>query len=118
MKRTRKQRIEYLAVTLAAYVSGACLYSLLALIPHTGDPNFPPVLLLAFFGGLLPSGVVSGVILASGFFSKKSTAFRTTAAFLWFITLACVLYVGIISLIPYGIYNLVKIVTEPKQSSL
>lgn len=110
--------MEYLSITLAAFVSGSLLYSLLALIPHTNDSGFPPVLLIAFVGGLLPGGIVSGIILASGFFSKKSAAFRTAAAFFWIITLPCIMYVGIASFLPYGIYNLVKIIKEPKQDGL
>ncbi len=118
MKRTRKQRIEYLVVTLAAYLGGALIYALLALIPHTNDSGFPPVIFLAFVGGLAPAGILHGVMLATGFFSGKSTPFKAAAAFFWFITLVCILYVGILSFFPYAVYNLVKIVTEPKEGSL
>lgn len=116
MKKTRKQRIDYLAMTLAAFLSGAVIYGLLALFAHTNDPSFPAAPLMAFIGGLVPGGTLCGIRLASGLFARKSMAFRTAAAFLWLLTAACVLYVGLVCFFPYGIYNLVKIVKEPKQS--
>jgi len=114
---TKKQRIEYLAVTFAAFVSGALLYSAIAWFAQTNDPNFPPFLLLGLLGGGFLGGIVSGIFFAARFFSRKSTVFKTTAAFLWFITLICVVYGGVFCFLPYGIYNLVKIATVPKTHS-
>lgn len=114
---TKKQRIEYLTVTSAAFVSGALLYSAIAWFAQTNDPNFPPFLLFGALAGLLIGGISCGIIFAARFFSRKSTVFKTVAAFLWFITLICVVYGGVFCFLPYGIYNLVKIAAAPKTHS-
>ncbi len=114
---TKKQRIEYLAVTSAAFVSGALLYSVIAWFAQTNAPNFPPFPVFGLLGGLFLGGIVSGIFFAVRFFSRKSTAFKTAAAFLWPVAVICVLYGGVLCFLPYGIYNLVEIAALSKTHS-
>lgn len=60
--------------------------------------------------GMNYSGFFTGVMFAVRFFSKRGLVFKAVAAFLWFITASAIFMVGVVSVIPYHIYNLVKII--------
>ncbi len=121
---TKKNRIEYLLCTLCVTVTGFIIYGFLASQqPDINESKLQSFLLFGCLGGFGFSAVVSAIILSAGFFKKRGTAFKIVASVLWPITFAACIYAGIVSYIPYQIYNIVKIVSltqeekKPKESS-
>lgn len=105
----KKARIEYLIITSCTLVSASLLYILLGIFIPNGTGK-PPLLFFGFAGGIGFSSIMSSIILAVHFFSKKTLTFKIVAALLWPVTFICVVYAGIFTYIPYEIYNIVKIV--------
>lgn len=60
-------------------------------------------------GGFGFSAIVSTIILSVGFFKKRDLKFKIIASVLWPITFAVCVYVGILSYVPYQIFNVVKL---------
>ena len=109
----RKSRIEYLAVTASTFISGFTIYGLVSTIQPLADNSvIKTFLLFGCMGWFGFSMFLSTIILAVRFFLKKNLKLKIFAAFLWPITLGCIFYVGILSYIPYQIYNIVKIIRE------
>lgn len=108
----RRKRIEYLTLTWAMFASVVLLFY------FTGDfsSTFPVEneALFRLGGSLLMgymlTGLLSGILLAAGFFAKRSLMFKAVAAALWFITVLAVFAAGEFLLIPYQIYNLIQII--------
>lgn len=121
MKLTRKQRIDYICYTLAAFAGGFLFAFLASNLAKLGmenvtvsmgnmtgaDPNFP-VLVFSLLFGFFHGGIVSGVLLAARFFKRKSRGFKIAAALFSLITVWCVYVCGVFGFIPYFIVNLVK----------
>jgi len=109
----RKSRIAYLMVTTAVFISAFIIYGLLSSVqPTVANSEVKTFLLFGCLGGLGFSMFLSMIILAVRFFLKKSLKFKVIAAFLWPVTLGCIFYVGVLSYIPYQIYNIVKIIKD------
>lgn len=111
-KLTRKQRIEYLASTISVLVAGFLIYSLLGSVEPINGSRLHSFFLFGLLGGVGFSAILSTVILSVRFISKKSLVFKIAASVLWPVTVGCCVYVGILSYLPYEIYNIVKIVKD------
>ncbi len=113
----RRKRIEYLVTTMCVLVSGFVIYGLVGSIePILYDSKIKSFLLFGLLGGFGFSMVVSTMILSARFFAKKKLGFKIVAAILWPITFACAIYAGVFMYIPYQIYNMVKIIVEPRKN--
>ena len=109
---TKKQRIEYLVCTLSVAVTGFVIYGLLASQePLINESKLQSFLLFGCLGGFGFSAIVSAIILSVGFFKKRSFIFKVIASVLWPVTFAACIYAGVLSYIPYQIYNIIKIVS-------
>ncbi len=72
-------------------------------------------LLFGCLGGFGFSAIVSTIILSVGFFKKLELKFKIIASLFWPITFAVCLYVGILSYIPYQVYNIVWLISMAKK---
>ena len=108
---TKRNRIEYLVCTLSVVVTGFIIYGLIASQqPLINDSKVQSFLLFGCLGGFGFSAIVSTIILSVGFFRKRGLVFKIIASVLWPLTFGICVYVGILSYLPYQIYNIVKIV--------
>ena len=109
---TKKYRIEYLVCTLCIAITGFIIYWLVGSIePLINESKLQSFLLFGCLGGLGFSAVVSTIILSVGFFKKRGLRFKVVASALWPITFAACVYAGMLSYIPYQIFNIVKLVS-------
>ena len=114
---SKRKRIEYLLVTLAAFVSGGLLYAFVGQMSMKAFQEFGLEINWSawqngFMGGCFISCIVSSVILAARFFAKRKLWFKVLAAFLWFPVAGISLAVGMIGFFPYWVYNLVRIIID------
>ena len=108
---TKRNRIEYLVCTLSVVVTGFIIYGLIASQqPLINESKLQSFLLFGCLGGFGFSAIVSTIILSVGFFRKRRLVFKIIASVLWPLTFGICVYVGILSYIPYQIYNIVKII--------
>ncbi len=117
---TKRNRIEYLVCTLSVVVTGFIIYGLIASQqPLINENKMQSFLLFGCLGGFGFSAIVSTIILSVGFFRKRGLVFKIIASVLWPLTFGICVYVGILSYIPYQIYNIVKIIklTRAEQES-
>lgn len=114
---TRTKRIEYLIITLMMFVSTfilvACFGELEAAV--SGENLGQERLMAGLLMGYMLTGVLSGILLAARFFSGRSLLFKAAAAALWFVTLFAVFVVGVFGLIPYELFNLIRIFAMPEE---
>ena len=114
----RKKRIEYLACTLAACLSGALLYGAIGVIvgltvPSSELPLTPALSFLAgIMGAILIGSIISTIILTANFLKNRGLVFKIVATFLWPITYFVSFFVGFFIFLPYEIYNIIKIFTS------
>lgn len=104
-------RKEYLILTSVTFGVDFFLFGILAAcsseyikFPFNGFVTF---LIYGFMGGLLFSGVTSGFILFTNIIKRQKLFIKILACVLFPLTLALIFQGGILTLIPYGIYNLV-----------
>ena len=113
---TKKNRIEYLLCTLSVLVTGFVLYGFVGSIePLINESKLQSFLLFGCLGGFGFSAVVSTIILSVGFFRKRGLVFKIVASVLWPITFAACVYAGILSYIPYQIFNIAKLISMTKK---
>ena len=113
---TKKNRIEYLICTLSVVVTGFIIYGFVGSIePLINESKLQSFLLFGCLGGFGVSAVVSTIILSVGFFKKRGLVFKIVASVLWPITFAACVYAGILSYIPYQIFNIVKLISMAKE---
>ena len=116
MLMTKKNRIEYLVCTLSVLVTGFVLYGFVGSIePLINESKLQSFFLFGCLGGFGFSAVVSGIILSVGFFRKRGLVFKIVASLLWPITFAACVYAGILSYIPYQIFNIAKLISMTKK---
>ncbi len=109
---TKKYRIEYLVCTLSIAITGFIIYGLVGSIePLINGSKLKSFLLFGFLGSFGFSAIVSTIILSVGFFKKRGLRFKVVASALWPITFAACVYAGMLSYIPYQIFNIVKLVS-------
>ncbi len=113
---TKKNRLEYSVCTLSVAVSGFLIYGALATQqPLVDDSKALSFLLFGCLGGFGFSAIISTIILSVGFFKKRGFVFKIFASVLWPITFCVCVYAGIITYIPYQIYNIVKIISLTRE---
>ena len=116
MLMTKKNRIEYLVCTLSVLVTGFVLYGFVGSIePLINESKLQSFFLFGCLGGFGFSAVVSAIILSIGFFRKRGLVFKIVASVLWPITFAACVYAGILSYIPYQIFNIAKLISMTKK---
>ena len=116
MLMTKKNRIEYLVCTLSVLVTGFVLYGFVGSSePFINYSKLQSFLLFGCLGGFGFSAVVSAIILSIGFFRKRGLVFKIVASVLWPITFAACVYAGILSYIPYQIFNIAKLISMTKK---
>ena len=116
MLMTKKNRIEYLVCTLSVLVTGFVLYGFVGSIePLINESKLQSFFLFGCLGGFGFSAVVSAIILSVGFFRKRGPVFKIVASVLWPITFAACVYAGILSYIPYQIFNIAKLISMTKK---
>ena len=116
MLMTKKNRIEYLVCTLSVLVTGFVLYGFVGSIePLINESKLQSFFLFGCLGGFGFSAVVSAIILSVGFFRKRGLVFKIVASVLWPITFAACVYAGILSYIPYQIFNIAKLISMTKK---
>lgn len=109
---TKKHRIEYLICTFSVAVTGILIYGCIgSMSPLINESKLQSFLFFGCLGGFGFSAVVSTIILSVGFFKKRGSIFKIIASLLWPLTFAACVYAGMLSYIPYQIYNIVKIVS-------
>ena len=108
----RKERIEFLLITLCMFVSVFLVFFLAGNLEGNIQPEEIEETrkLMSFGAAFVYCGFFTGVMFAVRFFSKRGLVFKAMVAFLWFITASAIFMVGVVSFIPYHIYNLVKII--------
>ena len=112
----KKNRIEYLVCTLSVLVTGFVLYGFVGSIePLINESKLQSFFLFGCLGGFGFSAVVSAIILSVGFFRKRGLVFKIVASVLWPITFAACVYAGILSYIPYQIFNIAKLISMTKK---
>lgn len=115
---TRRNRIEYLICTLSVVVTGFIIYGFVGSIPPLiNESKLQSFLLFGCLGGFGFSTIVSTIILSVAFFKKRGLTFKIVASVLWPITFAACVYVGVLSYIPYQIFNIVKLVSMAKNEN-
>ena len=118
MLMTKKNRIEYLVCTLSVLVTGFVLYGFVgSSAPFINYSKLQSFLLFGCLGGFGFSAVVSAIILSVDFFRKRGLVFKIVASVLWPITFAACVYAGILSYIPYQIFNITKLISMTKKEN-
>ena len=113
---TKKNRIEYLFCTSSVVVTGFVIYGLVgSMEPLINESKLQSFLLFGCLGGFGFSAVVSTIILSVGFFKKRGLVFKIVASVLWPITFAACVYAGMLSYIPYQIFNIIKLISMAKE---
>ena len=113
---TKKNRIEYLICTLSVVVTGFIIYGFVGSIePLINESKLQSFLLFGCLGGFGFSSIVSTIILSVGFFRKRGLVFKIVASVLWPITFVACVYAGILSYIPYQIFNIAKLISMTKK---
>ena len=113
---TKKNRIEYLVCTLSVVITGFIIYGFVGSIePLINESKLQSFLLFGCLGGFGFSAVVSTIVLSVGFFKKRGLIFKIVASILWPITFAACVYAGMLSYIPYQIFNIVKLISMVKK---
>lgn len=107
------KRKNYLIITLVSFGVGFFLYGILAAcnreyleIPLNGFVTF---LIYGFLGGLLIGGLISGIILFANIIKGQKRFIKILSRVLFPITFMVICQGGILTFIPYGIYNFVAL---------
>lgn len=104
-----KKRKEYLILTIVSFGMGFAIFGgmiaankeLLGITLHI----FVALLIYGLEGGLLIGGLFSGIFLFSNFVKHQKLFFKIIMCVLFPITFMIICLVGILSFIPYEIYN-------------
>lgn len=106
-----KKRKEYFIFTSIFWGIGFILYGGMAAagkelldIPLN---TFLVFLLYGLGGSLLLGGLASGILLFSNFFKRQKLSVKIILCVFFPVTFLIICQIGILSLIPYGIYNFV-----------
>ena len=81
---------------------------------HVSHP-FLKFLILGGIGSYVFAGITSGVFLFAAFIKRSSKTVKVLSCVLFFITYPSIVFCGIFTLIPYGIYNIIKLVKIMKR---
>lgn len=106
-----QKRKEYFVLTIVCFGMGFIIFGMMAvsnkeLLGITFNTCLV-LLLYGFGGGVLVGGLISGIILFSNFVKNKKLFFKIIICILFPLTLILICYVGILSFLPYEIYNFI-----------
>lgn len=106
-----KKRKEYFVLTILCFGIGFILFGMMAvsnkeLLGITFNACLT-LLIYGFGGGMLVGGLLSGIILFSNFIKSKKIFFKIIICIFFPITLTLICYIGILSFLPYEIYNFI-----------
>ena len=108
-----EKRKGYLVFTIVFFLGGFVLYGgIAAASKELLDIPWNVILIILVYGlggGLLLGGLVSGIILFSRFFKRQKLFVKIILCIFFPITIMFICLGGILSLIPYEIYNLMCI---------
>lgn len=111
-----KKRKEYLILTVIVFIVGFFLYGMLTFynrelleIPFNGFVTF---IIYGLGGGVLMGGLLSGILLFANIVREKKLYIKIILGVFFPITFVLICFGGIITFIPYGIYNCVKLLNE------
>lgn len=107
-----KKRKEYLIFTIIFWSVGFVIYGGMAaanreLLGISWNVVWV-ILVYGLAGGLLLGGIVSGIILFSAFFAHQTLSHRIILCVFFPVTVMLICLVGILTLVPYEIYNFRK----------
>ena len=123
----KSRRIEYMLITLLVFISAGVIFGSaygasvsgpiedaeLALMVEQGAVEpFMSEWKIGLLAGYMFCSVASALMLFARFFSSRRLWFKLLAAFFWPVTLWCGMVVGWFGLIPYWVYNLIRIVID------
>lgn len=129
---SKNKRVEYMLVTLAVLISAGAIFGFsyanavsmpiedaeIALMVEQGAAQpFMSEWKIGLIAGYTFSSFTSALILAARFFSRRRIGFKLIAAFLWPLTLWICMIVGWFGLIPYWVYNLVRIIGDKPKTA-
>lgn len=107
------KRKEYFILTTVVWGVGFLLYGIMAIMGREtlklSLNVFQILLLYGIGGGMLTGGLVSGIILFSHFIKKRKLSFKIIACIFFPLTFMIICEVGVVSFLPYAIYNLIII---------
>jgi len=113
----RKKRIKYLIITMCVFLGCLIVFGSVAIQgPVEEHHKWDAFWYIGLYAGFGYSMLVSTVILTLRFFAKRKLSFKIVAAILCPITIACAVCIGFFIYIPYQIYNIVKIIVEPRKN--
>lgn len=105
---TKYKRKEYLATTLALFFAAFLIYGCISIFLE--DSLFNTIWTrFLFFGSIAGFGfgsIFSGIILFVRFISSKGIIFKSVCCCLFPFTTAAVVFIGVLSFLPYEIYNI------------
>ena len=111
-----KKRKEYMLFTLVFFCIGFVLYGGISIFGREllgiQWNMILTVLIYGLCGGLLFGGLVSGIILFSYFFKCQKIFVKIMLCIFFPITFLLICLLGILSFIPYEIYNLICIMRD------
>ncbi len=105
-------RRDYFWSTLAMFLSAGTIYGLLVGTTPDFNVNVLGAIGIGCAAGYGFTSIVHGVIMFSRWISKRGLATKILCGLFFFLSFAAVVYVGIFSFLPYGIYNFVKMLTD------
>ncbi|MDE6064848.1 MAG: hypothetical protein K2G20_09760 [Lachnospiraceae bacterium] len=104
-----KKRKEYLILSITFWCIGFVIYGGMAAVNrellHIPWNVIVVMLIYGLAGGLLLGGIVSGIILFSIFFKHQELSRKIILCVFFPITVLLICLIGILSLVPYEIYN-------------
>ena len=117
---TRAKRIDYLLVILLMFASVCTFFYYFGEMDTAGLPIADPTMARAV-GSMMVSylftSFLSGIILAARFFAHRRRTAKCVAAILWPVTMLVTMFVGMVSLLPYALFNFIRVLIEPDEGA-
>ncbi len=108
-----EKRKKYALFTSVFWVVGFLIYGEMAAanreLLHIPWNTATVFLIYGLVGGLLLGGLVSGILFFTRLFQRQKTVTKILLCICFPITFMLSCLIGILSLIPYGIYNIIMI---------
>ena len=115
---TRAKRSDYRLVMMLMFASAFTFFYCFGDVDTAGLPIADPALARAVGSAIASymfTGILSGIVLAARFFAHRGRITKCVAAILWPVTMLVTMLAGVASLVPYALFNLIRIVIEPDE---